>query len=123
MYGSMKAMTAFCSGRDHGLWKFGYGASCAPDHCWSDFGEVACGMEDCLIPGNPGLGWAVCARARCSGSKLTGGGAGPLTGAGLGVGEGRLTCAGCGAGTCGTYFRRNFLLRLVACLEPLIMTV
>ena len=90
----MKAMTAFCGGGNHGLWKFGCGAGCAPDHGWPDFGEVICGMGDCVVLGCLGLGWAVGATAFCSGSRLTGGGEGTLAGAGLGGGEGRLTCVG-----------------------------
>ena len=77
-----------------------------------------CGVLVCL-----GLGWAGGATALCSGSRLTGGGGGTLTEAGLGGGEGRVAGVGEGASIGGAYFRRNFLFLLVTVLEPSILTV
>ena len=121
-------MTAFCTacssgGGHHWLWGVGYGAGCVLGRCWADLGGVAPGMGDCLAPEGLGLGWAVCIGARCSGSRLTGGGAGPLFRIVLGAGDGCFVCTGCGVGACGTYFLKYFLFRFVAVLEPLIMTV
>ena len=84
----MKDMTAFCGGGNHGPWKFGCGAGCAPVHWWLDFGKVTGGMGDCGVLACHGLGWAGSAIALCSGWRLTGGREGTLTGAGLGGGEG-----------------------------------
>ncbi len=118
-------MTAYGSGY-HGLWELGGGgcsAGCAADHWWLDRGKVTGGMGGCGVPGCLGLGRAGCAAALCSGSRLTGRGGRTLTGAGLGGGEGRLTCVGEGASTGGLYFLRNFLFLFVAVLEPSILTV
>ena len=105
-----------------GRWETGC-TGCAPFHWSIDFWKVIGGIGDCGVLVCLGLDCAGSSTVLCSGSRLTGGGGGTLTGAGLGGGEGRLTEYGGGASIGGTYFLMNFLFLLVTVLELSTLTV